>query len=225
MALGRDDLRAVSGARQMMGTTTKTGAMGLTSMIGKIGAAAALVAAGAATRLIVRDIPNFAPIAALALFAGYLFADRRLAIWVPLGAMVASDWVIGGYDWRLMAVVYAALSAPALLGPSLRRWLPIERGGGGWGSATALVGCSFAASILFFTTTNFAVWALGDMYEHSWAGLTLCYVRALPFFRYTLAGDVLFSSVLFTGFATVQWLGARAATGPAEPRIGLSRGE
>lgn len=191
----------------------------MTGMTSKFAAGLALVAAGAATRLLVRDIPNFAPIAALALFAGYLFADRRLALWVPLGAMVASDWVIGGYDWRLMAVVYASLTMPALWGPSLRRWLPIARGGsasggrasgggasgvGAWGSVATLVGCSLAGSLLFFATTNLAVWALGSMYEHSWAGLAHCYVRALPFFRYTLAGDLVFSTVLFSGLAAVQ---------------------
>ena len=191
----------------------------MTGMTSKFAAGLALVAAGAATRLLVRDIPNFAPIAALALFAGYLFADRRLALWVPLGAMVASDWVIGGYDWRLMAVVYASLTMPAFWGPSLRRWLPIARGGsasggsasggrawggGAWGSVATLVGCSLAGSLLFFATTNLAVWALGSMYEHSWAGLAHCYVRALPFFRYTLAGDLVFSTVLFSGLAAVQ---------------------
>ncbi len=206
----------------------------MTGMTSKFAAGLALVAAGAATRLLVRDIPNFAPIAALALFAGYLFADRRLALWVPLGAMVASDWVIGGYDWRLMAVVYASLAMPAFWGPSLRRWLPIARGGsasggsasggsasggsasggsasgggasggGAWGSVATLVGCSLAGSLLFFATTNLAVWALGSMYEHSWAGLAHCYVRALPFFRYTLAGDLVFSTVLFSGLAAVQ---------------------
>lgn len=197
----------------------------MTGMTSKLAAGLALVAAGAATRLLVRDIPNFAPIAALALFAGYLFADRRWAVWVPLGAMLASDWVIGGYDWRLMAVVYGSLATPALWGPSLRRWLPIVRGGrvrvgaarggvGGSGSAcgsvATLVGCSLAGSLLFFATTNLAVWALGSMYEHSWAGLIHCYVRALPFFRYTLAGDLVFSTVLFSGLAAVQLFLLRA---------------
>lgn len=181
--------------------------MGMTS---RIAAGVALVLAGAAARLVVRDIPNFAPIAALALFAGYLFADRRLAIWVPLGAMVASDWVIGGYDWRLMAVVYMSLAAPVLWGPSLRRRLPLDRGAGAWGSASTLVACSLAGSLLFFATTNFAVWAIGDMYEHSAAGLLHCFVRALPFFRYTLAGDLVFSVSLFGGLAVVQRLVARS---------------
>lgn len=174
----------------------------------------ALVVAGAAARLAVRDIPNFAPIAALALFAGYLFADRRWAVWVPLGAMAASDTIIGGYDLRLMAIVYASLAAPTLWGPALRSALPIGRSGGSWGSVAALVGCGLGGSLLFFATTNFAVWALGDMYEHSWQGLVHCYARALPFFRYTLAGDLVFSACLFGGFAVLHRFVARSSDEP-----------
>ncbi len=39
-----------------------------------------LVALGVMTRVLLRDVPNFAPIAALALFAGYYFRQRRVAV-------------------------------------------------------------------------------------------------------------------------------------------------
>ncbi len=161
----------------------------------------ALVLAGASARLVLRDVPNFAPVAALALFAGYLFANRRGAVLVPLSVMALSDLVIGGYDLRMMAIVYASLTLPALIGHGLSRRLPMQRGWSACGSTCALVGSSLASSLLFFLTTNFAVWAFGSMYEPSAAGLLHCYERALPFFRYTLAGDLLFSAVLFGGYA------------------------
>ena len=164
----------------------------------------ALVLAGASARLALRDVPNFAPVAALALFAGYLFANRRFAVLVPVSVMALSDLVIGGYDLRLMAIVYAALALPALIGHSLRSRLPMERGWSACGPAGALVGSSLASSLLFFLTTNLAVWALGGMYEHSATGLIHCYERALPFFRYTLTGDLLFSAALFGGYAVIR---------------------
>jgi hypothetical protein len=73
-------------------------------------------------------------------------------------------------------------------------------------STAALVGCSLAASVMFFLVTNFAHWAIYDMYEKSAAGLLHCYAMALPFFRYTLAGDLSFACVLFGGYAVAKSL-------------------
>ena len=73
-------------------------------------------------------------------------------------------------------------------------------------STTGLVGCSLAASVVFFLVTNFAHWTLYDMYEKSAAGLVHCYAAALPFFRYTLAGDLAFACVLFGGYAVAKSL-------------------
>ena len=57
--------------------------------------------------------PNFTPVAASALFAGAVLRSRALALAVPVAAMLATDAVLGGYDWRVMGVVYAALALPA----------------------------------------------------------------------------------------------------------------
>ena len=54
--------------------------------------------------------------------------------------------------------------------------------------------CSLLASVLFFLVTNFGCWLWFDLYEHSVSGLVHCYAQALPFFRYTLAGDLVFAS-------------------------------
>ncbi|MFO0902436.1 MAG: DUF6580 family putative transport protein [Pirellulales bacterium] len=167
----------------------------------------ALITLGTVTRLALRDLPNFAPVAALALFAGYVLPCRRLAVLVPLGVMAASDCVIGGYDLRLMAVVYSSLAAPAWAGHWLQnRFGMSQKSASGWAAAgmtAGLVGSSLASSIFFFITTNFGVWALGSSYAHTWTGLVDCYLRAVPFFRYTLAGDLFFASVLFSAYAVV----------------------
>jgi hypothetical protein len=170
-----------------------------------------LAAAGVALRMYFQAIPNFAPVAALALFAGYFFASRWTAAALPLTVMVITDWFIGGYNPWMMAVVYGALIAPVLAGAPLRRWLSVsgkDRGSAGKAAAStaALVGCSLAASVMFFLVTNFAHWAIYDMYEKSAAGLLHCYAMALPFFRYTLAGDLSFACVLFGGYAVAKSL-------------------
>ena len=57
---------------------------------------------------------------------------------------------------------------------------------------------SFLAVILsstaFFIISNFGVW-LGPWYSHTPAGLTACFINALPFFRNTLFADVGFLAV------------------------------
>ena len=50
-------------------------------------------------------------------------------------------------------------------------------------------------------------------YERGLAGLWHCYVAAIPFFRYTLTGDMIFAVVLFGGYALATSL--RVAREPA----------
>jgi hypothetical protein len=51
---------------------------------------------------------------------------------------------------------------------------------------------TIASSVVFFVLTNFAVWISSGMYTLDLAGLVTCYVRAIPFFGNTLAGDLIF---------------------------------
>lgn len=165
-----------------------------------------LVAAGVSLRISLQDIPNFAPVAAMALFAGYCFRSWLVAIALPLAVMSLSDIVIGGHDWRMMAVVYGMLAAPVALRPWLRRSFRTDgrRISRTLGSLAALVACSLASSIGFFLVTNFASWLWFPLYDHTAAGLGQCYVQAIPFFRSTLAGDFFFAVVLFGGHATIM---------------------
>ena len=143
--------------------------------------------------------PNFTPVAASALFAGAVLRSRPLALTVPLTAMLASDLVLGSYDWRVMGVVYAALALPALLG----MWARTR-------SAVLLAPLALCSSLLFFVSTNFAVWAWSGMYAHDLGGLVRCYVAALPFLQNTVMGDMFWTALLFGG-----WWSARALFGPA----------
>ncbi|HET7259019.1 MAG TPA: DUF6580 family putative transport protein, partial [Candidatus Acidoferrum sp.] len=46
--------------------------------------------------------------------------------------------------------------------------------------------------------------AFGLSYPRTSAGLLSCYVAGIPFFWNTLAGDVLYASLLFGGFALAE---------------------
>lgn len=178
-----------------------------------------LVLVGAQVRIWLQDLPNFAPVAAVALFAGYYFRSWLLALCLPLSIMAISDLSIGGYDWRMMAVVYGMLALPVTFRPLLRRHLSLDQGGLRAASLAVmgLIGCSLASSVLFFLITNFGSWLWFNMYEHSVSGLLQCYTLAIPFFRYTLCGDLFFAVVLFGGHAVAAQLrlAAQARSVPA----------
>ncbi len=161
-----------------------------------------LVSLGALTRIYfhhVHSFPNFSPVAAMSLFAGYFFTRRGFGPAVAPCVMLASDSVIGGYRWEMMAVVYGMLTLPSLLGMVMQNMLALRPGKtmANWASVSSLMACSFSSSILFFAVTNLVWWPWSNLYEKSWAGLLQSYEQALPFFKYTLAGDVVFGLLLF----------------------------
>ncbi|KPQ00954.1 MAG: hypothetical protein HLUCCA01_03435 [Bacteroidetes bacterium HLUCCA01] len=138
--------------------------------------------------------PNFAPVAAMAMFGGAYFADRRMAFLVPLAAMLLSDLFLGFHG--LMWAVYLSFIAMVGIGILVARkknFFTITAG-------------AISGSILFFLVTNFAVWAAGGgmFYPLTLEGLMMSYTAALPFFHNTLAGDLLFTGVFFGGFELAQ---------------------
>lgn len=150
-----------------------------------------MILAAAASRLC-PHLPNFTPIAAMALFGGAHFADKRLAFGVPLLALLLSDALLGFHAG--MPAVYGGFALIVALGLGLRA----NR------TATTVAGTALAGALLFFLITNFAVWAAGVLYPRTWAGLGECYLAAIPFFRNSLAGDLFYAAVLFGGFALAQ---------------------
>lgn len=138
--------------------------------------------------------PGFMPVAASALFAGRMLRIPALAVIVPIAAMLLSSLAMGPDDWRIALIVYAAISLPAVAGMLSRRFSGIAP------TAAVMVSCS----LFFFAASNFAVWAFSGMYSLDFAGLTQCYVAALPFLQNTVAGDLFWSAVLFGGAWAIQ---------------------
>ena len=153
----------------------------------------ALVAIGVCGRLW-QPTYNVTPFAAIGLAAGSLFGISLTAVAVPIVALVISNVALPGYDSTAMAlVVYVSFACPVLFGSLVKRQ--------GW---VAVIGGSLASSLIFFVTTNFATWALTQLYPHTLAGLTTCYIAALPFYRWMPVGDVVWSIGLFTVLVAVS---------------------
>lgn len=172
-----------------------------------------LVTLGVVARVAFQYVPNFAPVAGIALFAGYFFGHRLLAIAAPLTIMLISDRLVeaGGYALPLMLTVYTLLALPVLLSRFVRRYFTFDQPSAGkaFQSVAGLMASSLACSLIFFLGTNFAVWATSSWYEPTFAGLVSCYTSAIPFFRYTLAGDAIFATTLFGSYAAIRLLANR----------------
>jgi hypothetical protein len=133
---------------------------------------------------------NFTPVGASLLFFGAHQPRRRM--WVPVAALAVSDVLLTRYIYHMhldvsFFVILAWYAAAVLIGGSVLRRITLVR----------VVGASLACSVSFFLISNFAVWIGGTLYPNTLAGLGLCYTAAVPFFRYTLAGDAIFSAVMF----------------------------
>jgi hypothetical protein len=161
----------------------------------QLGVAAALIVLCVLLRVVPHPA-NFAPITAMALFAGAVL-PRRLALLAPLLAIIISDTIIGWYDimpitWACFALITLA-SSVWLKGHIAARGLPI----------------TLSASLFFFAATNFAVWLSGSMYPLTWSGLERCFTLALPFFRNTALSDLVYTAALFGVYALASQAGRR----------------
>ena len=153
---------------------------------------AVLIALGVAGRLLPHP-PNFTPMAAIALFAGFIFIKRYMAVVAVISTMLLCDYFAFGslsVSWfgsKSMFVVYLALLFPIVFKNFLQKKIGVLR----------IFGAALASSSVFFLATNFAVWAFSPMYEKTLEGLVLCYTMAIPFFQNTVAGDLIWAGVIF----------------------------
>jgi hypothetical protein len=179
--------------------------------------ALALIALGAAWRLLVNfqvlNLPNFVPLAAIALFAAAKL-PRRWAVVVPVALLLVSDLVIDsqhGYAFFPLSRLtnYGLFALIALGGSYLPRRL----------SLPSRVGASLVAATAFFLISNFMVWLGGEGlgYEPTWAGLMSCYAMGLPFFRNMLMAEVIGTVGLF-GADAVLARQVEGKTAQPEPR-------
>lgn len=152
-----------------------------------------IILAGAFARLI-PHLPNFAPIGAMALFSGFYLKGYK-AYAIPFGALFLSDLFLGFHE--TMPYVYVSFFIILFLGrlvqSRIKALSPIQL------YATSLVG-----SCLFFAITNWGVWFATDVYEPTVNGLLQSYTMALPFFRNTILGDILYNTVFFYSLAWIE---------------------
>ena len=138
---------------------------------------------------------NFAPIAAIALFGAVYIKDKRLALALPLAAMIISDIFIGFDSFSSRFIIYGCYLAIGLIG----LWIRNHK------NVFTVVGGSLFGSALFYLVTNLVWLYPAKMYPHTLAGQLTSYTNALPFFRYTLIGDLFYVGLFFGIYEAVRY--------------------
>ena len=146
--------------------------------------------------------------------ASLLFFGSRMPrkhFWIPAALLIGSDVYLNLRVYQLpftldQIVMWSWYLVPCFIGFFIRdRIKPLNVFGAGLGTGVG-----------FFLTSNFAVWAFGNIaYAKNLSGLLLCYTKALPFFRNGIISDVLFSLVFFG-------IGALVAQGQHEDAVSKS---
>ena len=140
------------------------------------------------------NIPNFNPIGAIALMGGILFRKRTTAFLITIGALFLGDIMLGISSPTYMEYmfsttflfVYISFIFIIMLGMALKNRA----------SLLSVIAGSILSAIIFFLITNAGSWIALD-YDKSISGLINAYSAGIPFFRATLASQVLFSLGIF----------------------------
>ena len=164
--------------------------------------AVSLIAIGFIYRLIPFNLFNFTPIAAMALIGGMYINKKALAFAIPVVALFASDLILNNtvnrvffdkagfilYD-SYMLWTYSAFLLTVVLGI----WLYRKSVG------TKILGGTLIASTLFFLLSNIGVFISSGLYPRNMGGLSACFIAAIPFFKYTLIGNLVFITTMVGG--------------------------
>lgn len=146
-----------------------------------------LIGLGVIARL-VPHWPNFVPIGSIGIFSRQRYGVLKSA-GIVLATMIITDLFLG---FSFASVfVYLGMLLYIFWGRLIKF--------GRWGYIAAPIG----GSITFFIISNFGVW-LGPWYTHDLSGFLTCFTLAIPFYKFTLLSDIIFSLSLFTVFYLVK---------------------
>ncbi len=168
--------------------------------------AIAMILAAALSRLAFYPL-NFSPVIAMALFAGAVIKDKKLAFLLPLAAMFLSDVLFevtniapGFWGWGQL-IGYGIFALITVLGFSLKKI-----------NVFKVAGFSIASSLIFFLLSNSSVWLLStNYYAPNFTGWVECLAAGIPFLKNGMAADLVYSAVFFGGFALVEKFAAKKA--------------
>jgi hypothetical protein len=135
---------------------------------------------------------NFTAVGGALLYFGARRSWREML--APLAALMAADYVLTVYTyhyafrWENYIPTWAWYVAAMALGQILLH------------SRTTVLRVAAGALLgptAFFLLSNYAVWAGTTMYDRTWAGLKICFIAALPFYRNDLLSTSIVAGLAF----------------------------
>ncbi len=173
----------------------------------------ALIIVAFVTRLM-PHVWNVTAAGAVAIASG-MYLRGKLAIIVPLIAMLLSDIFIGFYNPFIMTSVYVGMVLAVYISSHIANRVsgqpadalsnePVsKRNISGKNTKNTLMAffakttiASTLSTISFFVLTNWAVWFFGTLYPKNINGLGASYIAGLPFLRNSFFGDLFFTYVV-----------------------------
>lgn len=145
---------------------------------------------------------NMSPIAAMGLLGSAYFSRKWMALAIPFLATWLSDVFINniiyadlfdGFTWFYAGSVwvYGSYAIIIMMGYALFNTVTVGR----------IISGSILATSLFFLVTNFGSWIGNPVYPQTLEGLMMSYAAGLPFLQGSFIGDLMYSGILFSGFA------------------------
>jgi hypothetical protein len=147
---------------------------------------------------------NFSPLGAALLFAG---AKRPKKEWAPIFCVLLFvDVLLTTQFYQLpLRWDFFASAGYYVMALFIGRMLAEKA------DALRVAAASISGSMVFFLTSNFVAWLALDMYTKDLSGLVKAYWLAIPFFRNTFVGDLLFSALMFGTPAMIAAMQRRRA--------------
>lgn len=155
----------------------------------------------AAMSRLIPHMQNFSPVCALGLFGAAHFDKKWKALLIPIAATLLSDVFISqfihsnhpffyiGIEWQ-----YISYFLIVLIGFRLFKKV----------NALTVTGGIVASTLVFYLVTNLGCWPGNPIYTQDMNGLMTCMIAGLPFVKGTLMSNLVYSVLLFGGYALLQ---------------------
>ncbi len=157
-----------------------------------------MILSGALMRIFPNKPLGFAPQVAMAIFAGSIFKDKKLAFLVPLFSMLVSDLIFevlyingkvitpGFYEGQWTN--YLIIGMMTIIGFFVNQKVILS-----------ILAGALIAPFVYFLLSNFSVWIAGGGYARpkTLSGFMQCMADGLPFLRGSIYSSIVFSAIFF----------------------------
>lgn len=146
-----------------------------------------------------KDIANFTPVGAIALFGAAYFNNNWKAFGLPLLLLLISDIVIAGtsgygFFYAGWYWTYVAFVMMVLIGKMIVKRITVM---------SLLVGI-LATTFVHWIVSDISAMYIPGLYEPTLAGYWACLVAAIPFELRFLYGTAIYSTVMFGSFELLK---------------------